>query len=1197
MRILIFWLFMFYLSTSAIAQGEGGVWYFGYNAGLNFCTGAPIPLTNGALSTNEGCAAISDPNCNILFYTDGITVWNANHQPMPNSTAWSPGGPLGGDPSSTQSGVIVPKPLSPNFYYIFTVDDNIGANGCRYSLVDMSLNGGLGDVVTTEKNILLFTPASEKITAVNHANGYDIWVIAHPWNTNMFFTYLVTSNGVNVVPVISNTGTPHSGNMAVTRGYSKASPSGDYVVLGIEGLDKYELFEFDNATGQLGLVISWPSAYPDAYGVEFSPDGTYLYGSRRWGNPLYQWDLTAGTPAQIIASQVQIGTLTTNYGGALQLAIDNKIYLARSGQQHLGVINFPNNPGATSMYIEVGAPLAGKSSREGLPTFITSYFNIADFTFQHQCFGDTTTFNISNVQQLDSAAWNFDDPGSGITNTSTSWQPYHIFSTSGVFEVELITYRGGQGDTVVLDVEIFPYPIPVLPSDTVICLGASIQLDAGNVGMDYYWSNGVTTQGTSFLPPDTITYTVTITNNGCAIVDSITAYPYALTSYFNHTTPLCPNDPITLNYTGNAVPGSAYNWDFSGATINSGNNQGPYNINWETEGYFDISLHVVQGSCFSDTTSFVIYNPEGIDLEFDGNDALCYGDATGEVFVSVSGAAPPYVFTWNSGANTQNLMGVQAGTYELTVTYNGQCEESGSYAISQPTSPVSATGIGDDIICYGDTNGVVSIAPSGGTPPYSYYWGVNGATTQSIGDLQAGYYSFTVEDAHGCVTVGGGLITEPPELIIYGSPDQFICPGETVEVSTFVEGGAPPYTIHWEHDGSVGVSAQVSPQTTTYFEAWVEDNNGCVLEGANSLVHVYEPVETVLFTNNAQVCAGDSVIIYANHIGGAGEPYTAYTSDGNPIVFPFTLYPESSMQIEVYAMDECEVPGVNASLAIEVAPAPTVLFEADQYFGCQPLEVAFKNLTHQDGNTYTWHFMGLGEDQFESEVNPSHIFQNAGSYHVQLKARNEFGCENSHYKEDMILVLPKPEANFLADPEAVSISKPVIFFENLSKDPIYQSFWSFEGEEFRLWNDTYVNHIYSDTGWFDVRLMVSNHHKAVDYLPLSADQFCYDTLQLSVHVFEDDIFMAPNAIHLNSSSPENRVFRPFIYGNDPVDYHMIIYNRWGERIFETFDYRRGWDGTMPNGDFVKSDNYVWMVSYRDKYGNPHQQSGNVLVLY
>ena len=144
------------------AQKQANFWYFGTHAGLNFSMGPPAPLTNGALDTWEGCSSISTAAGALEFYTDGTYVYNRNHTQMPNGSG------LFGHSSSTQSGIIVPKPGSTTQYYIFTVDaaDNGLAHGLCYSLVDMTLNDGLGDVVTTEKNISLVPLACEKVTAV-----------------------------------------------------------------------------------------------------------------------------------------------------------------------------------------------------------------------------------------------------------------------------------------------------------------------------------------------------------------------------------------------------------------------------------------------------------------------------------------------------------------------------------------------------------------------------------------------------------------------------------------------------------------------------------------------------------------------------------------------------------------------------------------------------------------------------------------------------------------------------------------------------------------------------------------------------------------------------------------------------------------------------------------------------------------------
>ncbi len=155
------------------AQKEANIWYFGEKAGLDFTAGNPVPLSDGQMDTQEGCSSISSANGNLLLYTDGVIVWNHEHDTMPNGTG------LLGQSSSTQSAIIVPFPGTNNKLFVFTVDWDAsnpigGANGLRYSLVDMNLEGGLGDIVASEKNIELLAPVSEKVTAVNHSNGIDL---------------------------------------------------------------------------------------------------------------------------------------------------------------------------------------------------------------------------------------------------------------------------------------------------------------------------------------------------------------------------------------------------------------------------------------------------------------------------------------------------------------------------------------------------------------------------------------------------------------------------------------------------------------------------------------------------------------------------------------------------------------------------------------------------------------------------------------------------------------------------------------------------------------------------------------------------------------------------------------------------------------------------------------------------------------
>ena len=213
------------------AQKEASNWYFGDKAGISFNIDADTvtAVSDGELSTEEGCTSISDTNGNLLFYTDGRTAYNANHTVMPN------GNGLKGDASSTQSAIIIPKPNDPNIYYIFTVDsDSIDGSDFGFNLyeVNMTLDGGLGDIVAGSETQLI-NNTSEKLSAVlKDCDSGDIWVITFANSSgfsntnNTFFAYQVTDAGVNTTPVTSPAGISTS----EARGYLKFSPDGTKII-------------------------------------------------------------------------------------------------------------------------------------------------------------------------------------------------------------------------------------------------------------------------------------------------------------------------------------------------------------------------------------------------------------------------------------------------------------------------------------------------------------------------------------------------------------------------------------------------------------------------------------------------------------------------------------------------------------------------------------------------------------------------------------------------------------------------------------------------------------------------------------------------------------------------------------------------------------------------------------------------------
>ncbi|AUP81050.1 T9SS type B sorting domain-containing protein [Flavivirga eckloniae] len=481
------------ISCNAFCQKEASNWYFGENAGIRFnVDGSISELTDGRLNTLEGCTTISDANGNLLFYTDGITVWDKSHTPMSNANQ-AIGNGLFGNPSSTQSAIVIPKPKDPNIYYIFTVDtffgDNID-NGFNYSIVDMTLNGGFGDV--TSKNINLLAKSSEKISAVvKDCKTQSLWVITlapptglltDPIVYNTFYAYEITENGINTTPYVS----PFNGlDVTDARGYLKLSPDGTKLVCAnsVSGLF---LYDFDVTTGMVSnqneITINFsPVNRPQSpYGVEFSQNGQILYVSaffnpdqEQFNNPdvqyssLLQYDLTA---TDISGSEVVLDERQMFRGG-LQLGLDGRIYRAMSvtyniGSPYLSVINDPNNLGPSCNY-EHNAIRLSRNSNQGLPPFISSFFaekidiigNNATSTRLQLCEGDNYRLKADNIPGA-IYSWSYNDIPLSDSNYYLDI-PTSDGHTSGLYRVFVDLNTGDCSETLegIATVTFNPNPI------------------------------------------------------------------------------------------------------------------------------------------------------------------------------------------------------------------------------------------------------------------------------------------------------------------------------------------------------------------------------------------------------------------------------------------------------------------------------------------------------------------------------------------------------------------------------------------------------------------------------------------------------------------------------------------------------------------------------------------------------------------
>lgn len=525
----LFLVVLILISLLSQAQNETTWWYFGTNAGISFTGsgGTPVAQTNGKLSSGDGVASISNAKGDLLFYTDGATVYNKQHAVMTNGTG------LKGDINSTQSSIIVQQPVRGNRYYIFTTDSEWGNDGFQYSIVDTTLNSGNGQIVS--KNANLLSKCAEKVSAVLHANKVDVWVVTHSANDNKFYAYKLNSSGI-VSPVVSSVGptwvSTGSNARGYAKGYLKFSPDGTKLVAAIagqqDGSSRYlnnagriEIYDFDNVTGEVSNpqiidksnIKSGVGTISSVYGVEFSPNSRLLYTSFYMpsyiisgsdGNDgLWQFDLAAGN-ANAIGSSCEkvVSSFSTNSGGGMQLGPDGKIYLARGrvagGAGYISCIENPNCKGSNCSFVDNAISLSGKTGNWGLPNFITTFLSKPQFIWginpSSLCQNEYTRFFVPDSAGFDSAVWNFGDPNSGKPNVGRGFSPYHVFSNTGSFNVFLALYRKTSNTTCVADtgrkkVTIFSYPKPNIGRDTAVCQGQEINLTVYISNATYLWKD------------------------------------------------------------------------------------------------------------------------------------------------------------------------------------------------------------------------------------------------------------------------------------------------------------------------------------------------------------------------------------------------------------------------------------------------------------------------------------------------------------------------------------------------------------------------------------------------------------------------------------------------------------------------------------------------------------------------------------
>lgn len=849
--------------ASSQAQRRTWNWFFGDKAGLNFSTGVPLDLTGGQINTEEGCATMSRRNTGqLLFYTDGVTVWNRLHEAMPNGFG------LNGDPSTSQSALIVPWPNDDDRFVIFTpapiTSSNVnGRCFClTYSIVDMKLNGGFGDV--TQKNIVLDADVTEHVTATADCDQGGWWVVVRRRESPAFAAYHVTETGINTTPSIS---TIDVGEEVRDAGQMHISPNGENLVITSPAGSAF-LYSFARSTGVAygGVELFGGERLGSSYGATFSVDSRYVFIASSVESPastlIHRFDIQAGDESQIVASRQQLASLSgTSAFTPMQLGPNGIVYIGRPGMRTLAAIDRPSDPFPV---VQDSAVFLTGTCRSGLPNLIdwllaphapddkSCELPIAITQDMELCRGECVRLTDNSQGNIDSYSWNI--PGA-VPSSVRIKDPLVCFPTSGGFQAQLIVSNSSGSDTSNIIITVHPPPPLNVISDTSTCPGGSVTLWASGAAT-YLWSpseglDDPRSATPNATPTNDVTYTVIGTNTeGC----SDTAIVHVAVR------PLSGGPDPVICVGGSALleadSADTYLWrpvtGLDDPTIRTPTARSLT----ETTTY---TVRIQRGACVTVDTVVVRVVPSFL-IDIEAPPSACDGEV-----VEVTAVGGGSEFAWSGdgvAASTTNKTTVTmtgSRTTVFVVARSGDCFAMDSVVIESGVGP-DMTPTPDTAICHGEqvTLSVTGVATNIRWSPSSTLNTDIGATVVASPTQTTTYYIQSSQSSN-CITVDSITVTVKPKPVIDAGADKGVCIGEETRISAI--GNADTYI--WEPATGLSDPTLLSPiarpsATTTY--RLTATSAGCV--SIDSMTVSVSELNLTL-TPNPTICEGSAVELLA----------------------------------------------------------------------------------------------------------------------------------------------------------------------------------------------------------------------------------------------------------------------------------------------------------------------------------------------
>jgi large repetitive protein len=576
--------------------------------------------------------------------------------------------------------------------------------------------------------------------------------------------------------------------------------------------------------------------------------------------------------------------------------------------------------------------------------------------------------------------------------------------------------------------------------------------------------------------------------------------------------------------------------------------------------------------------------------EIETIDISCFGETDGEIHISASGGTGIIEYSIDGGgsfyANNGSFTELSGGSYSVSaVDANGCIENEGIVQVFEPSELQIDTIVVKDEKCVDSHDGSISIFAIGGVSPYSFSADGGGSfqSQMQITGLAPGEYQPSIVDYNGCRKDGETVtIGSPNNSSLFTATPLIGC--SPLEVGfTKTESGD---TYRWNFgDGSTSgasnpthtfVNENLGPLDYTVW-SYALSENGC-RDSSSTTVKVYPQPRLIFSTQTDTLYFPDTEIIinnespsgYFDYLWDFGDGYTSAAT--NP--HPHTYDDCGRYSISVGAKNQWCTDTVQTEISV-LAHDPEPIFEPDTTEQCYPAAINFTSTAEHSVN-FLWDF---DNGETSEEQNPSTTYEEPGTYRVTLSADGY--CNTYAETDTLIYIYDSPQIDFRVQPDSVMPPNQPIHCYNYSSGYELQYFWDL-GDGTTSTEHSPI-HYYKTPGEYLVQLTVISGHKCVDSLARSE----------TVFVFPYGHIEFPNAFTPDGDG-ENDYFKPAAY-DGISEYRLLIYNRWGQVVYETDNPDYGWNGKYKGRPAVQ-DVYAWRVNGKYRNGTPFEKAGNLTLV-